>query len=450
MDTFRIHTLSEKQIDAVIEAAGGRRAHPNADRRSKRGADYILEEALIELKGLDDEGLGKPERQGKLAKLFREREFERPVIVIDRERLDEGSQRVYDRVLEGPIKSAVGSARRQLRQSRSEYGGGHTSILFIVNNGYTALNHGALTRMVAHRVRNDTNEIDGVVVAGCYFHGDGFDGHVVWPIDYVPINLIRPFKSYEVLRAAWESFAEQFMTDLVLGRMSEGMKGPIVDTEFDVDGVTFVKPAPPMGEKSGYYRNGRPRKNSSGIEQCPPVGLTFPEMTRQGFAEFEKALRGSLLSHSYEIRQAERNEAVRLGTKLAPFVPVPVECRDWLLWCRSNRQERSERSIGEYANQIFSGCVRALLDSARDVSACGIIPSRFVLAATEEIGQDRANDVSHITDVRELPNGDTQARVLVANARIFHEHAVALASAYAFIEGVDCVIWEKNLDYAWS
>jgi hypothetical protein len=173
-------------------------------------------------------------------------------------------------------------------------------------------------------------------------------------------------------------------------------------------------------------------------------------MTPQRFADFEKALQGAMLSRTHDERQQERSKAVGQGTKLAPFVSVSIECRDWLLWCRSNRRERSERSIGEYANEMFSGHVRALCDNARDISTSGVLPSRYMLAATEEIGQDRANDVSHIVDVRELPNGDTQVRMLVANARIFHEHAVALASAYAFIEGVDCVMWEKNLDYAWS
>ena len=240
------------------------------------------------------------------------------------------------------------------------------------------------------------------------------------------------------------------MTDVVLGRNPGGTKGPIVDTAFDVDNVTFVKPAPPMGEKSAFYRLGRPRKNTSGIDTCPPVGLTFPDMTLQGFTDFGKALRGALVSRTYEEQQEERNLAARQGTNLIPFVPVPVDCNKWMSWCRSNGQERSERSISDYANQMFSGRVRALCDEARDISATGLVPSRYILALTEEIGQDKANDVSHIVDVRELPNGNSQARILAANERIFHEHALALAGAYAFIEGVDCVMWEKNLDYSWS
>ena len=69
-DLFKIRPLSESDIDQVIENAGGARAHPDADRRKQKSADYVLGNCIIELKALDDEGLAKPERQAKLANLF--------------------------------------------------------------------------------------------------------------------------------------------------------------------------------------------------------------------------------------------------------------------------------------------------------------------------------------------------------------------------------------------
>src|SRR5436305_10766830 len=101
--------------------ARGQRAHLDADRRAKVGADYVLGESIIELKALDDEGLAKPERQAKLAALFRKHEAKRPVVVLDRANLPEDAWRDYDRILEGPIKTAVNSARTQLKQSRAEH-----------------------------------------------------------------------------------------------------------------------------------------------------------------------------------------------------------------------------------------------------------------------------------------------------------------------------------------
>jgi hypothetical protein len=56
MEQFRIHPLFEADIDAVIEAAGGVRAHAEADRRQSPGPDYVLGEAVIKLKPLDENG----------------------------------------------------------------------------------------------------------------------------------------------------------------------------------------------------------------------------------------------------------------------------------------------------------------------------------------------------------------------------------------------------------
>lgn len=121
MDHFRLRPISEPDIDQVIENAGGGRAHPDADRREQIGADYVLGNCVIELKALDDEGLAKPERQAKLAALFGSLHPNRPVVVLDRDSLPPAEQRSFDRILEGPIKTAIGKAKKQLKQSRLEH-----------------------------------------------------------------------------------------------------------------------------------------------------------------------------------------------------------------------------------------------------------------------------------------------------------------------------------------
>jgi hypothetical protein len=451
MESFYIRPLSETDIDAVVEMAGGKRAHPDADRRSKASADYVLAEAVIELKTLDDEGLSKPERQAKLATLFHRYEPDRPVIVLDRARLPDDGHREYDRILEGPIKTAIHSAKGQLRQSQTENRSTDVSILFVVNNGYTALDHAALLQMVAHRARNDTQQIDGVVVAGCYFHSDTFDTFFLWPIDYVPINIQRPFASYETLRQAWSAYSNNFMTDVIQRRIAlDTIKGPVVDTQFEVDGVTYVKPAPPIGNESEFFSRGRPRKDSSGLIRCPPVATTFPEMTREEWTLFHAAFPDEgLLFASYEEWQAYRAKAAACSTPLKPFVPVSVTFAGWQKWRREQRISKTQFSLPTYANAAFNQQVRAILSVARERSSHSILPSRYVLATTEEIGQDRANDVSHIAAIREVPNGQPFVRPFLSNARMFHEYALALASAYAVADHIECVLWQKDLRYAW-
>jgi hypothetical protein len=451
METFCIRPLSETDIDAVIAIAGGKRAHYDADRRSRVGADYLLKEAVIELKALDDEGLNKPERQMKLATLFHKYESDRPVIVLDRARLPQDGQREYDHILEGPIKTAVHSAKGQLRQSRAEYPSTSVSILLVVNNGYTALDHATLLQMIARRARNDTQQIDGVVVAGCYFHSDTFDNFFLWPIDYIPINIGRTFAAYETLRQAWNTYAGKFMTDVIQGRIApDTIKGPVVDTQFEVDGVTYVKPAPPIGNKSEFFSSGRHRIDSSGLTRCPPVATTFPEMTREEWRRFHVAFPDEgLLLGSYEEWQVYRTKAAVSGTPLMPFVAIPVTFKGWQKWRKEQRMSKAFFSLSSYANAVFDRQLRTILSAARERSSSSIFPSRYVLVVTEEIGQDRANDVSHIAAIREVPNGEPFVRSLLSNARMFHEYALALAGAYAVADGIEYVLWQKELQYAW-
>jgi hypothetical protein len=117
MESVLIHPIAETDIDRLITNAGGRRTRADADGRESKNADYVFGEAIVELKALDNEGLLEADRQAKLAALFREDEPGRPVIVIDRSKLPPEKQRSYDHIMQGPIKGAVASARKQLKQS---------------------------------------------------------------------------------------------------------------------------------------------------------------------------------------------------------------------------------------------------------------------------------------------------------------------------------------------
>jgi hypothetical protein len=55
-----------------------------------------------------------------------------------------------------------------------------------------------------------------------------------------------------------------------------------------------------------------------------------------------------------------------------------------------------------------------------------------------------------VLDVREMAHGEPSVRVLVENARIGHLHAVAVAAAYAVLGNAECVMWQKDLRYAWT
>jgi len=400
---------------------------------------------------LDEEGFSKPERQAKLATLFQDEERNRPVVVLDWDRLSTSAQLKYDRILEGPIQRAVRKANQQLKQSRTEVPDSTCSILFVVNNGYTALDHESLCRLIGRRVRQDTSAIDGIIVAGCYFHADGFDSFLLQPFKYLPINLGSPFPSLNRLQSAWFDFAERFAAQTVRGTLEgELHKGPLIDKQFDYGNVTYILPAPSMGHSSGFYVGGRPRRNTSGVDRCPTVAVTFPALTRQEWCQFRRALPTETgLCETFDAWQAKRVGAAQSGTALRPFAPLAVTFEGWENWRVEQGLDRSLLAVRRYANALFEERLRAILESAHELVPDSVVPGCYILAITEEIGQDKANDVSHIALIHERLGDAAMVKPLVENARIFHEHAVVLASAYALIERLEFVFWTKDLTYGW-
>jgi hypothetical protein len=450
VEQFRLAPLTEADVRAVIESAGGHVAHPDHDRRRARGADFVLGNALLELKTLDDEGLGKPERQAKLGALFERVRPGRPVVVVDRSCLEHSDRREFDRVMEGPIKAAVASARKQLKQSRREIADVDCSILMILNNGYSALNHRDLSQLVAHRVRQDTSEIDGVVVAGCYFHSDTFDTVCLWHMDYIPIDVRRRFERYNDLHLAWQGLANASMTRMITKAPGkQESKLPVRDITFEVNGVRFVKPTPQMGKASDFFVMGRPRHDSSGLTQLPPVATTFPDLTLGEWTRF----RTEVPDETWQQRTWEDWLRYRARAKveagLQPVALMPVTFDGWSKWYDEAQEARLERTVANYANHLFVEKLRSVGARALNRSSLRVCPIQYVLALTEEIGQDRANDVSHIglvDETAEVP----RIRSLIVNQRMFHEHAVIKGAAFAIALGVDTVLWEKDLRYAWT
>ena len=448
LPSFRIRPISENEIEQVIVSAGGKRAHPDADRRTLKGADFVLGTSVIELKILEDEGLDKPERQQKLAALFRERFPKRPTIVLDRGLLDAQGQRTYDRIMEGPVKTAVSSARKQLQQSKSEHNATST-VLWVINNGYSSLSHDALIELVARRARNDSRDIDAVVVSGAYFYSDTFDSFFLWPIDCNPIHLDRPFLDFEALREAWSRLAMERMTALMRQpAAADDTKGPVVDLSFQLDGITYVMPTPPIGEESKFFINGRPRNNSTGITSSPPVATVFAGLNRHEWAEFKRHHAQMVLSADYDAWKIKEARASS-ECDLKPFITIPVTYAGWLEWARQ-QTEGSSVSVHRYASDLFQEKVLGVIYGARERTGNSVLPRRYMLLITEEIGQDLAFDVSHLAEVCILPDGRDHIDEVWTNKPMFFHQALSVAAAEAIARGVECIYWEKDKSYAWN
>lgn len=450
MQAFPIRALTEADIDDIVEAAGGVRAHPDQDRREEVGADYILGGTVIELKLLDEEGFGKPERQAKLAALFKDTQPCRPVVVLDETLLPQPDLRKYRNAIEQPIKGVVAKAKRQLVQTRDENPDTTGSVLWIFNNSYMALNHEALEELVANRIRQDTSNIDGVIVSGCYYHSDGFNSVILWSCNYVPIRVDHSFPEFDLLQKKFQDFSNRFMTKLMQQTEPSGDKGEVRDLVFDVDGVRYVRPAPVMGVPSEFYVGGRPRANSADAGGIPPVALIVPKLLRSDLemiAKITSVQTGPLSSWAHWLRHIQGARDAALVIK--PLVSISVDAETWLRWCVQEKRAPSLEALNRFAHNLFDERMLAIIDTARERMLGGILPSTYVLAVTQEIGQDKANDVSDIAVVRERLTKDPLIRPVAENLRIHHEHAVCLAAAYALAEGVDVILWSRNRRHGW-
>lgn len=330
-----IRPLHEEDIDTVVLDAGGRRASPDSSREAELNPDFRLGNAVIELKLLNDEGLLKPERQAKIAELFLSSQPGRPVVVVDPRLLSKTAARDYAAIMEGPVRGAVAKGRAQLKHYRLGNDVALATVLFVINNGFAALAHDELVEHVVRRAKNDTDQIDAVVVAGCYFHSDGFDTFALWPMDHIAIHSDRPFAEFDALKAGWDKLAGRHMTEFVRGEHGvDAKKQPVADIVFDIAGVTYVKPAPGLGNKSDFYGRHRPRLNEVDFDELETVATTVPRLSRYEHRRFRDAMPYEVLLSNHEAWSAHMEEAYATSEALRPVIPIDVTRSGWEAWRR--------------------------------------------------------------------------------------------------------------------
>jgi hypothetical protein len=321
-------------------------------------------------------------------------------------------------------------------------------VLWVINNGYSSLSHSALMELVVRRAKNDSSDIGAVIVSGGYFYSDTFDSFFIWPIDCTPINLDGLFHDFEALRCAWNDFAMERMNAMLRDPVATNdTKGPVVDISFQFEGVTYVMPTPPMGQ-STYFINGRPRSNSTGITSSPPVATVFADLNRNEWAAFKSHHASAISSANYEEWKTKEAQA-RSECDLKLFIAVPITYAGWRKWAR--KQSRgTDLSPHWYATELFQKKILDVIFGAQERAADSILPRRYILLITEEIGQDLAFDVSHLAEVFSCPDGSEQIDEIWINKPMFFQQALAIAAAEAIARGVECVFWNKDKTYAWT
>lgn len=303
-----------------------------------------------------------------------------------------------------------------------------------------------------HCTRRYTTDIDWLIVGGIYYYSDRFDFYVISPFKAIPINIPAPFPNLPKLENAWGECLNQLMTEHIKkGGVShnEG-KLPVIDLEYELEGVKYVKPAPRMG-KSKFWRYGRPRKNSTGLTSCPYVATTLPDFSADDWAKFKSIfLNDNFFHDTYEnwtcwVRNEERN----CTEKLMPIVRVNVDYAAFEDRCKKSSLGWTLSDLFECANEVFNTKVHDLINGAWDKEKLNIIVPEYIHLVVKEIGQDKANDLCSIFYISEIL-GPERREAIIENERLFFEYGVAIAASYAVKRDIGVVLYTRDTTYAWT
>ncbi len=440
MEALRIRYISEADIDAIVSTAGGRRL------TAPGSADYQLNEALVELKLVEEEGFHKEERQVKLARLFQQNQPGRSTVVISPKLLGPSGQREYYNIVRGPIHRQVCKAAKQLEKTACSIQPSATRVLLILNVGYTGLSPDDFKAVCVKCAQNDTRKIDWLICGGIYYKSDGFDYTLTGTFEDVVVNVSRAFPSYQRLLVAWNGFLEQFATDAIRnsGSVSEGTL-PMIDLEFERDGIRFVKPSPRL-PPSSFWPGGRcPRQNSREEETPGPCARTFPALGYDDWTRLKAALPHEMfLQGSYADWLAfQQEQESKLQEDRCPFVPVAVAFDQFAATMRKPQSEWEFGDLCKFATERFILRVNDLLESTKDVNSIAILPVEYLGVTVREIGGDKANDLCTIEHICEL-RGFEREEVIMEDIRAYWEEGMVLAAAYAVKRNVEMLLYRRT------
>lgn len=262
MEYLKFSIISESNFDEIIYDVGGIRYTDKYEvRDGEDNCDYILDNAVIELKIIEEEPIEKKEKQKKFAKLF---QSDTKTVVLYPKKEQE---REYYKILASPIKERLSKASKQLKISAKRFNK-KNKIAIIVNQGLTMTSPEEFKRLAIERTKNDTSGIDILIVCGIYYFSDKFDMRVITNFEDFHIRGEECKETIDKLRTAWNKKINDYMNQQILDINLKRTKEPIQDLFFELDGIRYVKPPIQWGEPSKFYVNGRPREDSSEDKKC--------------------------------------------------------------------------------------------------------------------------------------------------------------------------------------
>jgi hypothetical protein len=227
--------VGEKFIDRIISQAGGRRLTTEECGIDSRNADYRLDNWILELKDLQEEGLEKEPRQLKLAELFSAENWGDHV-EIRLDTLNEEERMAYLEIIEGPVKSHVRSASKQIMQSMKQIGAsGLRGGLIFLNTGYGSLPPTLFEDLVERHAAKRPH-VECCICISAWVLTNGFDSQIQFK--FHPLDSSEP--TVQKLSDAFSAATDEMMTEWARsGFKSKRPLMPLNPIAFEIAGRTF-------------------------------------------------------------------------------------------------------------------------------------------------------------------------------------------------------------------
>ncbi len=352
MEYLQFSSLTENDFDEIIFDAGGKRYTDNP-KVQELNCDYILDNAVIELKIIEEEPMGKKEKQKKLIELFPPNTD--TIILYPN---DEQKNQYY-RILESPIQKALKKASKQLQVSAKNINA-TLKIAIIMNNGLYMISKDEFQEIAIRKAKNDTSGIDILIICSMYYYSDRFDMRIFFEFKDIEINKIECSNTKQLidkLKISWNKKVEQYMTAQLINTSLKRTKSPITDLFFEHNGIRYVKPPIQWGKSSEFWKNGRLREDSIKESDLPSITI-LPMFNEESYKyakeniENKDILQNSLDEYIYWIKENDK----KLKNKIQLTINIDLSKED----LQNINKSFNINDIQKYANSKYEAILEKL------------------------------------------------------------------------------------------
>ena len=314
-----------------------------------------------------------------------------------------------------------------------------------MNNGLYMVSKDEFREMAIRRAKNDTSGVDILIICSMYYYSDTFDMNIFFEFKDIEINKIECSDTKQLidkLRTSWNKKVEQYMTEQLINPNLNRNKEPIKDLFFEYDGIRYIKPPIQWGKSSEFWKNGRPREDTTKEIDLPLISIV-PMFDEKSYLYVKHNIpNNDILQNSLNdyIEWVQENP-IQAENKIKVMVYIELSLNDF----KDINTPFNANNIQQLANSKYEKIYQRTEDEMLNYSN-KINSNNYVLIETQEIGIDKVNDVAFISHI----TNNSKQEWLVDGLRIKYEYAIALAIAFCRIAKAEKVYYIRNEDFKWK